>query len=74
MHKSTNSFPSPEKTGDGSCTSTAVPMWTVDPRSRQNINEAHALFDFNQLPVLYDIRASVLFSVFNHSCVSADAE
>ena len=47
-------------------------MWTVDPRAHQNTNEAHALFHFNQLPVFHDIKARLLFSVFNHSHISSD--
>ena len=47
-------------------------MWTLDPRSRQIINDACALFGFNPLPVLHDFRARVLFSVFNCVCVSED--
>ena len=48
-------------------------MWTVDPRACQIINDAHALFDFNQLAVLHYVRAHVLFNVFNPSHVSVNA-
>ena len=65
MHQSTNSSPSPDQPGHGSCVTTAMPMWTVDPRSRKIINDAHEALQFNHLPVLCDIRARLLFSVCN---------
>ena len=71
--QSVNSYPSPDQSGHGVCTSIATPMWTLDPRARQIINEACALFGFNPLPVLYGVRARVLFSFFNHAHVSEDA-
>ena len=49
-----------------------MPMCTVDPRVCKIINDTCSLFDFNQLPVLHDIRACVLFSAFNYARVSAD--
>ena len=38
--QSTNSCPSPNQPGHGSCTCMDLTMWTVDPRARAIINEA----------------------------------
>ena len=66
------SCPSPDQPGHGSCVSTAMKMWAVDPRARQIPNEAYDLLYFNQIPVSHEIRSRLLFSVFNHACDSAD--
>ena len=72
MHRSTTSSPSLDRPGHGSCFSTATPMHAVDPRARQIINDAHELFQFNQLPALHDNRARLLFSMFNYACASTE--
>ena len=48
-------------------------MWTLHPRALKIINYACTLFGFDPLLVLHGIRAWVLLSVFNCSCVSTDA-
>ena len=37
--QSAASCSSPDQPGRGSCVSTVMPMWTLDPRARQNTNE-----------------------------------
>ena len=47
-------------------------MWTMDPRARTNINEAHKLLQIKQLPVLHVIRARLLFSACNYTRTSTE--
>ena len=72
MCQSTYSSPSPGQPDHGSFVLTAMPMWTMDPRARQNINEACELLQFNRLPVLCDIRARPLLSVCDYECASTE--
>ena len=72
MCQSATSSTSPDQPRHVSCISTAMPMWTVDPRARQITNEAYELFQFNQLAVSHNTRAQLLLSAFNHACASVD--
>ena len=72
MCQSTKSSPLTDQPGHGIYVSTETTMWTVDSRSRQIINDACELFQFNQLPVSCGIRSLLLFSA--HNFVHASTE
>lgn len=57
MHQLFNSSHSLDRPGHGSCVSTAMPMWTMDHRARQVMNEACVASLFNELPASCDARA-----------------
>ena len=72
MCQLTNYSPSPDQLGHISCVSTAMPIWTVDLRACQIINDVYEVFHFNHLSMLHNVRARLLFSVCNHAHTSTE--
>ena len=66
MCKSSNSGPSPDQPGHGSCVYAALPLWTLDPRVRKIVSDSYALPHFNPLPALHDSRTLLIYSFCNH--------
>ena len=66
VHQLSNSGPSPDQPGHGSCAHAALPLRTADPRARKLVNDSYALLKFNQLPVLCDSRSRLSHRLYNH--------
>ena len=74
LHRSTNSCPSPDQPGHGSCACAALPMFTTDPRVRKLVSDSYATFNFNPLPILHNSSALLLFILHNHACASKEGQ